>query len=95
MVFVLAWTIGDASSLSSQSSPQFWFPASTIPTTVVRGFFGRFCMYGVILKTEWMWRLFILQPEPPLLYGFWEVALMATVCLSWQITLVVWSSGNN
>ncbi|CAK9193872.1 unnamed protein product [Sphagnum troendelagicum] len=46
-------------------------------------------------------------PEPPLGYGFWEVALVATVCLGWQIkwvksslvdptsTVVVWSSGNH
>ncbi len=87
MVFVLAWTIGDACSLSCQSyyqscfvcsmssdigaqskfntvikcgtakkvakePPWSFLPASTIPTTAVRGFFGRFCMYGVILETE-------------------------------------------
>jgi hypothetical protein len=36
----------------AKEPPWSFLPASTIPTTAVRGFFGRFCMYGVILETE-------------------------------------------
>jgi hypothetical protein len=83
MVFVLAWTIGDASSQSCQSLYQSCFVCRMSSGIVAQS------KFNTIIR-------------------FWEVALVATVCLSWQIkwvkpsssgdptpTLVVWSSGNN